>query len=148
MTDPQPTHGTPDAAPEATRDAEPSGLKLAIELGPLLVFFGTYLGFGIYPATAVLMAATVASLAASRWLLGRISPMPVVTAVVVCVFGGLTFWLNDPSFIKMKPTIASTSCSRPCSAAGSPWDGRRSRCCSGSKSGSTRRVGESSLSGG
>ena len=107
MTDPQPTHGTPDAAPEATRDAEPSGLKLAIELGPLLVFFGTYLGFGIYPATAVLMAATVASLAASRWLLGRISPMPVVTAVVVCVFGGLTFWLNDPSFIKMKPTIVN-----------------------------------------
>ncbi len=83
------------------------GIKLLIELGPLLIFFATYWAFGIYPATAVLMLTTVVSLVASRVLLGKISPMPVVTAVVVCLFGGLTFWLNDPSFIKMKPTFVN-----------------------------------------
>lgn len=93
-----------EAAPAA---AEVQGTKLLIELGPLLIFFATYWAFGIYPATAVLMLATVVSLVASRVLLGKISPMPVVTAVVVCLFGGLTFWLNDPSFIKMKPTFVN-----------------------------------------
>jgi intracellular septation protein len=88
-------------------DAKPQLIKLAVELGPLLLFFGVYWGFGIYPATAVLMAATLISLVASRLLLGKISPMPIVTAVVVCVFGALTFWLNDPSFIKMKPTFVN-----------------------------------------
>ncbi len=83
------------------------GTKLLIELAPLLIFFATYWAYGIYPATAALMASTVASLIASRLLLGKISPMLIVTAVVVCVVGGLTFWLNDPSFIKMKPTFVN-----------------------------------------
>ena len=60
---------------------------------------------GIYWATGVLMVATVLSLVASRTLLGRLLAMPVVTAVLVVVFGGLTFWLDDPRFIKIKPTI-------------------------------------------
>lgn len=95
-----------DAQPAAAADGA-QGLKLLIELGPLLLFFATYWAFGIYPATAVLMVTTVVALVASRVLLGKISPMPVVTAVVVCLFGGLTFWLNDPSFIKMKPTFVN-----------------------------------------
>ncbi len=56
-------------------------------------------------ATPVLMVTTIASLAASKWLLGHVAAMPIVTAVLVCVFGGLTIWLKDPTFIKMKPTI-------------------------------------------
>src|SRR5262249_21638204 len=56
-------------------------------------------------ATGVLMAATVVSLLASWTMLGRLLLMPVVTAVLVVVFGGLTFLLDDPSFIMMKPTI-------------------------------------------
>lgn len=96
------------AQSEAAAPAEgPHVTKLVIELGPLLAFFAVYWAFGIYPATAVLMASTVASLVASRTLLGRITPMPIVTAVVVCFFGGLTFLLNDPSFIKMKPTFVN-----------------------------------------
>ncbi|MEQ1924337.1 MAG: septation protein A, partial [Pyrinomonadaceae bacterium] len=55
--------------------------------------------------TAVLMGATLLSLLASRVLLGHVAAMPIVTAVLVCVFGGLTVWLQDPQFIKMKPTI-------------------------------------------
>jgi intracellular septation protein len=80
-------------------------IKLLIELGPLLAFFVAYGRAGIYWATGVLMVATVVALAASWKLFGRLLPMPVVTAVLVVVFGGLTFWLDDPSFIKIKPTV-------------------------------------------
>jgi intracellular septation protein len=80
-------------------------LKLLIELGPLVAFFLVYSRAGIYWATGVLMVATVLSLVASRAIFGRLLAMPVVTAVLVVVFGGLTFWLDDPRFIKIKPTI-------------------------------------------
>jgi intracellular septation protein len=80
-------------------------LKLLIELGPLLAFFLVYSRAGIYWATGALMVATVLSLVASWTLLGRLLAMPVVTAVLVVVFGGLTFWLDDPRFIMIKPTI-------------------------------------------
>jgi intracellular septation protein len=80
-------------------------LKLLIELGPLVAFFLVYSRAGIYWATGVLMVATVLSLVASRAMFGRLLAMPVVTAVLVVVFGGLTFWLDDPRFIKVKPTI-------------------------------------------
>ena len=71
----------------------------------LVAFFVTYMRSDIITATGVLMAATVLSLAASRYVLGHVAMMPIVTAVLVCVFGALTVWLQDPSFIKMKPTI-------------------------------------------
>jgi intracellular septation protein len=80
-------------------------LKLLIELGPLVAFFLVYSRAGIYWATGVLMVATVLSLVASRAIFGRLLAVPVVTAVLVVVFGGLTFWLDDPRFIKIKPTI-------------------------------------------
>ena len=82
-------------------------LKLFVELGPLLAFFLAYAKFGIFWATGAIMVATVLSLLASWILFKRIAPMPVVTAVLVCIFGGLTFWLDDPSFIKMKPTMVN-----------------------------------------
>ena len=85
--------------------AEKQGLKLLIELGPLLIFFAVYAKFGIFTATGVLMGTMVLSLVASKLLLGRITVMPVVTAVIIFIFGGLTLWLNDASFIKLKPTI-------------------------------------------
>ncbi len=80
-------------------------VKLLIDLGPLLVFFLVYYRAGIFWATGALMAATITALVASRVLLGRFAVAPAATAVLVVVFGGLTFWLDDPSFIKMKPTI-------------------------------------------
>jgi intracellular septation protein len=80
-------------------------VKLLIDIGPLLVFFLTYSRTNIYWATGALMVATVVALVASRLLLGRFAIAPLATAVLVVLFGGLTFLLDDPSFIKMKPTI-------------------------------------------
>ena len=85
--------------------AQPHGTKLMIELGPLLAFFAAWFLADIFWATGVLMAATLVSVIASRVLLGRVSPVIIATAVLVLVFGGLTFWFGDAHFIKMKPTI-------------------------------------------
>lgn len=87
--------------------APPSGLKLLIDLVPLLVFFTAFRFLGLVQATAVLVVATLLAVAASRILLGRIDSMLIVTACIVTVFGGLTFFFDDPSFIKMKPTVVN-----------------------------------------
>ncbi len=109
-------------------------LKPILEIGPIAVFFicfqyGETLlknpaifdilasvtgpaalegqGGPIFLATAVFMAAIAISLAVS-WVVMRSLPrMAVVTGVVVAVFGGLTLWLQDETFIKMKPTIVN-----------------------------------------
>lgn len=94
-------------------------LKLALEMGPLVVFFGTYAfvkggnaeaGVAgditrIVYATVALMIATAISLIASRILLKRIPLMPLVTGAFVLIFGSLTIYLRDPTFIKIKPTV-------------------------------------------
>ena len=82
-------------------------LKLAVEVGPLVVFFVVNARAGIFWGTGVLIGATVLSLVASRILFGRIPVMPLVTGVCVMVFGGLTLWLQDDHFIKIKPTIVN-----------------------------------------
>ncbi|WP_045834724.1 septation protein A [Hyphomicrobium sp. 99] len=82
-------------------------IKLLVELGPLVVFFIGNSRFGIFAGTGAFMVATVISLVASRILLGRIATMPLVTGVFVLVFGGLTLWLQDDHFIKIKPTIVN-----------------------------------------
>lgn len=82
-------------------------LKLALELGPLVVFFFANARFGIFAATAAFMAAIVVALAASWLTTRRLAIMPLVTAAVVIVFGGLTLALQDEVFIKMKPTIVN-----------------------------------------
>jgi intracellular septation protein len=94
-----------DPAPTSAEPAAGSGLKLLLELGSLVLFFIAYSRLDIYWATGTLMVTTVASIIAMRVLTGHVSPMPVVTAVLVLVFGGLTLWLQDPSFIKLKPTL-------------------------------------------
>ncbi len=80
-------------------------LKLALEMGPLVVFFGTNAAFGIFTGTAAFMAATVVALGLSYAVMRTIPIMPLVTAVFVLVFGGLTLYLADETFIKLKPTI-------------------------------------------
>jgi intracellular septation protein len=82
-------------------------IKLVVEFGPLLVFVIGNSRYGIYTGTGAFMAATVISLIASRTFLGRIAIMPLITSVFVLVFGGLTLWLQDDHFIKMKPTIVN-----------------------------------------
>ena len=81
------------------------GLKLLLDLGPLVVFFAAYFKGNIYIATGAFMAATVAAIAV-YWLKTRHIPMSqIITLVIVLVFGGLTLALDDPRFIKMKPTM-------------------------------------------
>ena len=95
-------------------------LKLTLEIGPLILFFLanargekiaaawpviTTLGGPIFFATATFIVATLAALAVSLVLTRRLPLMPFVTAIVVVVFGGLTLWLKDDTFIKIKPTI-------------------------------------------
>jgi intracellular septation protein len=93
------------ATPDPNKKPQSPLVKLLIDLGPLIAFFIAYGRAGIYWATGALMLATVAALIASWRLLGRVTAVPMVTAVLVVVFGGLTFYLDDPSFIKLKPTI-------------------------------------------
>jgi intracellular septation protein len=80
-------------------------LKLALDLGPLLIFFVANAVFGIFTATAVFMAAMLIVIAIGFAIERKVSPMPLITASLVLVFGGLTLWLSNDIFIKIKPTI-------------------------------------------
>lgn len=93
-------------------------LKLALELGPILAFFLAYLKLrdkvftiggteydGFILATALFIPLILVTTGLLWRLTGHISKMQLATAVLVVVFGGLTVWLNDERFFKMKPTI-------------------------------------------
>jgi intracellular septation protein A len=95
----------------------PPLLKLALELGPLALFFlanayADRFGYAenqrIYAATALFIAATVVALAISYALIRKLPIMPLVSGAVVVVFGGLTLFLQNDMFIKLKPTIVNT----------------------------------------
>jgi intracellular septation protein len=102
-----------DKASDLPRAAEtPDGrkklnpmLKLALDIGPLVLFFVANSRFGIFTATAVFMVAVLAALAVSYAMTRHWPIMPVVTAIVVVVFGGATLVFHDETFIKLKPTI-------------------------------------------
>jgi len=94
------------------------GMKLAIELGPVILFFlgysrlkdqtfsflGTdYKGFIV--ATAIFIPILLAATGYLWWRTGKLSKMQLMTAILVVVFGGLGIWFNDDRFFKMKPTI-------------------------------------------
>jgi intracellular septation protein len=110
---------------EAKREG--SILKLALELGPLLTFFLVNARAGawdlgrlpflqgvaendvpIMAATGAFMLATVIALSVSLAIFRRVPVMPLVSGVIVVVFGGLTLYLQDDLFIKLKPTIVNT----------------------------------------
>jgi intracellular septation protein len=111
-----------DTTPTKEEKQHP-GLKMALELGPLLVFFfgnlrGEWL-VGKFPAlsaiggplliaTALFMVATVISLVISKIVFKHLPVMPFISGIVVLVFGSLSIWLQDETFIKMKPTIVNT----------------------------------------
>ena len=80
-------------------------LKLTLDIGPLVLFFLANSRFGIFAATGAFMVAVVAALLVSYTMTRQWPIMPVVTAIVVVVFGGLTLALHDETFIKLKPTI-------------------------------------------
>ena len=95
--------------------------KLVLEIGPLIIFFLCYYKapipanivndidaanlFKIIFATKIFVPAILIALFISWLQTKKIAKMPLITAILVVVFGGLTIWLNNPIFIKMKPTI-------------------------------------------
>ena len=93
-------------------------LKSALEIGPIIVFFAAYLLLkdrvfpiggteyqGFILVTAGFIPLMLVCTAALWKLTGHLSPMQIVTAVLIVVFGGLSVWLNDERFFKMKPTL-------------------------------------------
>ena len=99
--------GTGGEAPAAASVVRPLVKRSLIELGPVLVFFGSFLFAGILFATAAFMAAAVVSVAAS-WLERRALPtIPTVLAVIILVCGALTLALGEDDYIKVQPTVAN-----------------------------------------
>lgn len=93
-------------------------IKTALELGPVIAFFIAYLMFkddtftvagreysGFIFVTAGFVPLIILTTGIGWKLTGHISKMQIMTLVLVIVFGGLTVWLNDPKFLKIKPTI-------------------------------------------
>jgi intracellular septation protein len=79
--------------------------RLMLDLGPLLVFFAAFKWGDFFVATAAFMAAIAVALLIG-WLIERkLSPMPLFTAALVMVFGGLTLYLHNETFLKMKVTV-------------------------------------------
>jgi intracellular septation protein len=94
-------------ATDSTAPAVHPVLKLALELGPLLVFFVANAKANLFVATGAFMVATLVALVASWVLTRRLPVMPLVSGAVVLVFGGLTLALQNELFIKLKPTIVN-----------------------------------------
>ena len=87
------------------QNSQHAWVKHLVDWGPLIAFFVAFKVGGIMQATAVLIVVTTVLTGLGYLLMRKIQPMPIVTLVVVGVFGGLTIWLQDETFIKMKPTI-------------------------------------------
>lgn len=84
----------------------PPGLKLAIDLGPLLIYLLAYwLTKDVVLSTGIFMGATFVAITASWVTSRRVSAMLLFSGAMVLLFGGLTVWLRDATFIKMKPTV-------------------------------------------
>ncbi|KPF76427.1 hypothetical protein IP88_06835 [alpha proteobacterium AAP81b] len=83
----------------------PAALKLALDFGPLLVFFAANKFAGVFAATAAFMVATLVAIVVSWAKTRHVPPMLIFTGLIVLVFGGLTLWLKDDSFIKLKPSL-------------------------------------------
>jgi intracellular septation protein len=91
---------------DTPRRAPPQWLASLIEFAPLGAFLATYvLTDDLMAATAVVMAASAVAVVVSFVVQRKIPWMPLITAVLVGVFGGLTLYLQDEDFIKMKPTV-------------------------------------------
>lgn len=89
-----------------SKDPKPAAwIKPAIEFGSLIAFFVAFQMGGIYAATVTFMVAHPLSMLAAKKFLGHIAKMQWFTLVVVLLMGGLTLWLQDETFVKMKLTV-------------------------------------------
>ena len=85
---------------------EPAPLvRLALDIGPLAIFFLANAKLGIFAATGVFMAAIMVAMAVSYALVRHVTVLQLFSAFMVVAMGGLTLWLHDETFIKIKPTL-------------------------------------------
>ncbi|MEY3905309.1 MAG: hypothetical protein RIR59_132, partial [Pseudomonadota bacterium] len=90
---------------EQTKDTKPPAQNPLVDLGPLAVFLLCYWLTNVWIATGAFMLATLSALIWSKLRHGRVSALLMFSGVMVLLFGGLTIWLHDETFIKMKPTL-------------------------------------------
>jgi intracellular septation protein len=86
-------------------NAPGAGARLAIDLGPLVIFFAVNFWRGIFAATVAFMVAITLAMLVSKLRYRHISPILWFSGVMVLVLGGITIWLHDETFIKIKPTL-------------------------------------------
>jgi intracellular septation protein len=83
-----------------------AGKRLLLDLGPLLVFLiGYWTTKDMFLSTGIFMVATIVTIVVSKLTAGHVSPLLWFSGVMVLALGGLTIWLHDETFIKIKPTI-------------------------------------------
>jgi intracellular septation protein len=85
----------------------PQGLKLALDFVPLVAFFVAYKFAGVYWATGIIIALTLVSLVVGYVITGKVAKFPLFSAILITVMGGLTLYLHNDMFVKMKPTAAN-----------------------------------------
>jgi intracellular septation protein len=82
-----------------------AGMRLLLDVGPLLLFFLANARLDLFAATGVFIVAILVAMVASRVMTGHVTALQWFSGVMVVVMGGLTIWLHDETFIKLKPTI-------------------------------------------
>ena len=92
---------------EKVNVALPSWARILVEWGPLVAFFIANAKGGIFWGTGVFMAATAIALAVSWTWTRKLAMVPLIGAVFVAIFGGLTLWLQNDTFIKVKVTLVN-----------------------------------------
>lgn len=85
----------------------PQGLKLALDFAPLVAFFVAYKVGGVYWATGIIIALTIISLIVGYAITGKLAKFPLFSGILITVMGGLTLYLQNDMFVKMKPTAAN-----------------------------------------
>jgi len=95
------------ADPSSAKRPAPKWLGPVSEYGPLVVFFITYLLSDLFVATAAVMIATVVALVFSYAVARTFPKLPLAMAPILLVLGGLTLYLEDDTFIKIRPTIVN-----------------------------------------
>lgn len=98
-------HAKPNTTIKKPKQEMSSGLKFALEFGPLIAFFAANWWGGIFVATIAIMVVTPITLAITWYITRNLAIMPLVTLGFVAVFGGITLYLHDETFIKIKVTI-------------------------------------------
>ncbi len=91
---------------DPSKDRELSaGARLGLDVGPLILFFAANAKFGIFVATGIFIVAILAAMMVSLALTRRVTALQLFSGAMVVVMGGLTLWLHNEAFIKIKPTI-------------------------------------------